>query len=70
MSPVFWLSRHLSPGPVIAAGFSDDCARHLAAHFIMHCERSAKLEALASQPVSGSLIGFAVNRWASLQGRP
>ncbi len=29
---------------------SDDCARHLAAHFIAHCERSGKLEALASLP--------------------
>ena len=39
---------------------SDDCARHLSAHFILHCERSGKLEALASQPVQrDTLIGFA-----------
>jgi HK97 family phage major capsid protein len=29
---------------------SDDCAQHLSAHFILHCERSGKLEALASLP--------------------
>ena len=53
-------SRHLSPGPRHRGGVSDDCARHLAAHFIMHCERSGKLEALASQPVQRDhLIGFA-----------
>ena len=33
-----------SPGCV-----SDDCARSVAAAFILHCERSGKLEALASQ---------------------
>ncbi len=33
-----------SPGSV-----SDDCARSVAAAFILHCERSGKLEALASQ---------------------
>src|SRR5215472_1448960 len=39
---------------------SDDCARHLSAHFILHCERSGKLEALASLPAQrDSLIGFA-----------
>jgi len=29
---------------------SDDCARHLAAHFIVHCEKSDKLDALSSLP--------------------
>ena len=29
---------------------SDDCARYLAAHFIAHCEKSGKLEALCSLP--------------------
>jgi len=49
------LTRSRSPGLV-----SDGCARHLAAHFIMHCERSGKLEALASAPAQrGSLVGFA-----------
>jgi len=41
---------------------SDDCARHMAATFILHCERSGKLEALSS--VNGqrdSLIQFARN---------
>ena len=36
-------SRHRKSGAV-----SDDCARQIAAHFIAHCERSGKLEALAS----------------------
>src|ERR1043166_3800721 len=39
---------------------SDDCAQHLSAHFILHCERSGKLEALASMPAQrDALIGFA-----------
>jgi HK97 family phage major capsid protein len=39
---------------------SDDCAKHLSAHFIMHCERSGKLEALASLPAQrDSLMSFA-----------
>jgi HK97 family phage major capsid protein len=29
---------------------SDDCARHLAAHYIVHCEKSDKLDALSSLP--------------------
>jgi HK97 family phage major capsid protein len=29
-------------------GVTDDCARQIAAHFVAHCERSGKLEALAS----------------------
>jgi HK97 family phage major capsid protein len=30
---------------------SDACAKHLAAQFILHCEKSGKLEALATMPV-------------------
>jgi HK97 family phage major capsid protein len=53
-------SRHSSPVTRHRGGVSDDCARQLAAQFIMHCERSGKLEALASQPIQrDSLIGFA-----------
>ena len=41
---------------------SDDCARHLAAQFIMQCERSGKLEALASAPARrDALLDFARN---------
>jgi HK97 family phage major capsid protein len=39
------LSQRRLPG-----GVSDDCARHLAAHFIVHCEKSDKLDALSSLP--------------------
>ena len=35
---------------------SDDCARFLAATFIHHCERSGKLEALASHPAQRSIL--------------
>ena len=44
-----------------AAGLvSDDCARYLSAQFILHCERSGKLEALASAPAQReALAGFA-----------
>jgi HK97 family phage major capsid protein len=39
---------------------SDECARHLAATFIVHCERSGKLEALSSLPAQrDALLGFA-----------
>src|SRR4051794_600101 len=41
---------------------SDDCARHLSAHFVAHCERSGKLEALASLPSQReALMAFACN---------
>jgi HK97 family phage major capsid protein len=41
-------------------GVSDACARHLAATFIQHCDRSGKLEALASMPAQRDfLVGFA-----------
>ncbi|HWQ90754.1 MAG TPA: phage major capsid protein [Clostridia bacterium] len=35
---------------------SDDCARHLAATFIAHCERSGKLEALCSLPAQRDAV--------------
>ena len=39
---------------------SEDCARNLAAHFVAHCERSGKLEALASLPAQrDALTAFA-----------
>ena len=39
---------------------TDACARHLAAHFITHCERSGKLDALASLPAQReALVAFA-----------
>jgi hypothetical protein len=45
---------------------SDDCARHLAATFIVHCERSDKLDALCSAaPQRDTLTasdGFLVRR--------
>src|SRR5262245_26231034 len=41
-------------------GVSDNCARQLAAHFILHCMRGNKLEALASLPNQReALINFA-----------
>jgi len=50
-------ARLRSPGSV-----SDDCARHLAAQFIAHCERSNKLDALSSLPAQrDSLRDFARN---------
>jgi HK97 family phage major capsid protein len=48
-------SAHRAHGAV-----SDVCARHLAAHFITHCERSGKLDALASLPAQrDALVAFA-----------
>ena len=44
-------SSHGLPGSGRSLGcVSDDCARHLAAQFIHHCEKSGKLEALCSLP--------------------
>ena len=43
-----------------AGGVSDGCARHLAAGFIAHCERSGKLEALCSSSHQrDAMAGFA-----------
>jgi HK97 family phage major capsid protein len=39
---------------------SDNCARHLAAQFVIHCERSNKMEGLSSMPLQrGALLDFA-----------
>jgi len=39
---------------------SDECARHLASTFIVHCERSDKLDALCSLPAQrDTLMAFA-----------
>jgi len=53
--------RNYAPGQARATGaVSDDCARHMAAHFIAHCDRSGKLEALASLPAQrDALTAFA-----------
>lgn len=56
------LSRSSSHAPRPQGQVSDACASHLAAQFIVQCERSDKLEALSS--VSGqrdALLGFARN---------
>ena len=48
-------ARARAPGQV-----SEECARHLAAQFIAHCEKSNRLEALASSPAQReALAGFA-----------
>jgi HK97 family phage major capsid protein len=55
-----WLSRISPPGPRPKGQVSEGCARHLAAQFIAQCERSDKLEALASISAQrDSLINFA-----------
>lgn len=43
-------SRALSGHPRTANSVSEECARQLASQFIVHCERSGTLEALASRP--------------------
>jgi hypothetical protein len=43
-------TRHSSPVTHHPGRVSDDCARHIAASFIAHCEKSGKLEALCSAP--------------------
>jgi len=54
------LSRSSLHAPRSPGRVSDDCARYLAATFIQHCDRSGKLEALASMPVQrDSLVAFA-----------
>jgi HK97 family phage major capsid protein len=40
--------RQMVPGPRRRGSVSDNCARHLASTFILHCERSDKLDALCS----------------------
>ena len=56
----------LSRSPLLAARprgqVSEGCARHVAAQFIAHCERSDKLEALSSVPAQrDALVSFARN---------
>src|SRR5207245_6399759 len=43
-------SRNLTPAPHRRGVVSDGCARYLAGTFIIHCERSDKLDALCSVP--------------------
>src|SRR6266704_1202989 len=46
--------------PRIVGSVSENCARQLAAHYILHCQRSNKLEALTSLPTQReALINFA-----------
>jgi HK97 family phage major capsid protein len=50
----------LASGPRARGNVSEPCARQLAAHFIAHCERSGKLDALASLPAQrDALVAFA-----------
>ena len=52
--------RQATAGPHRRGVVSDDCARHLAANFIAHCERSDKLDALCSVPAQrDTLTAFA-----------
>jgi HK97 family phage major capsid protein len=53
-------SRYATPARRGPGVVSDDCARHLAASFIAHCERSDKLDALCSLPAQrDALTAFA-----------
>src|SRR3954470_24519306 len=54
---------HRSAVPSARPGMvSDNCARHLAAQFVIHCERSNKMEGLSSMPLQrGALLDFARN---------
>lgn len=53
-------SRAAPPARRCPGAVSDDCARHIAAQFIAHCEKSGKLEALSSLPAQrDSLTAFA-----------
>jgi HK97 family phage major capsid protein len=52
--------RQVAPMPRRRGRVSDECARHLASTFILHCERSSKLDALCSTPSHRSaLLGIA-----------
>ena len=52
--------RQIVAGPRRRGSVSDDCARHLASTFILHCERSDKLDALCSTPAQrNALLGVA-----------
>ncbi len=53
-------ARQALPGARRHGAVSDECARHLAGTFILHCERSDKLDALCSVPAQrDSLMAFA-----------
>jgi len=53
-------ARYSAPTPHRRGAVSDDCARHLASTFIVHCERSDKLNALCSVPAQrDTLMAFA-----------
>src|SRR5438105_2533571 len=55
-------SRHSTPGVRRPGLVSDECARHLAAQFVVHCEKSDKLEALCSLGSQrDALMNFARN---------
>ena len=49
-------SRQAVPAPHRRGVVSDDCARHLAGTFILHCERSDKLDALCSVPAQRDVL--------------
>jgi HK97 family phage major capsid protein len=50
------MSRLATPAPRRRGIVSDACARHLASTFILHCERSDKLDALCSVPAQRDLL--------------
>src|SRR5204863_3114235 len=55
-------TRHSAPGPRRRGLVSDECARHLAAQFVVHCDKSDKLEALCSLGSQrDALVNFARN---------
>jgi HK97 family phage major capsid protein len=49
-------SRYAPGAPRRHGVVSDDCARHLASTFIIHCERSDKLDALCSVPAQRDML--------------
>src|SRR5213075_1682777 len=54
------LARAAAPAHRPTGRVSEECARHLAAQFIVHCERSDKLEALSSVSAQrDTLMSFA-----------
>ena len=54
------LSRSSNRAARVPGLVSDDCARHLAAAFVLHCEKSDKLDALCSVPAQrAALASFA-----------
>ena len=55
-------TRHSAPGARRPGLVSDECARHMAAQFVVHCEKSDKLEALCSLGSQrDALVNFARN---------